>query len=167
MRMPFLFFKNKYTIVYMNEWPPQEKVLKEMVQIESKSLVSADFINEYAIVQSMIEPILSGEYDVTSEQDSQDLKHSLDFISEKARTGLRTYEERFPSSEYSSPVTEANELMVAEIDKRMSLIKNLLQKEWTIESIENDREKLAEARDIMNEITAIIQNGIPYQDMAL
>ncbi|MDQ5961901.1 MAG: hypothetical protein QG669_293, partial [Patescibacteria group bacterium] len=38
----------------MNEWPPEPK-LKEMVQIEEKSKVSADFINEYTFPRSFLD----------------------------------------------------------------------------------------------------------------
>ena len=74
----------------MNEWPPQ---LKDMVQVENSSLVSADFINEYTFPRSFLDLLLSGDFDVKEQDDIDEILHSFKMIKEK---GLRIYEERFP-----------------------------------------------------------------------
>ena len=144
----------------MNEWPPQ---LKDMVQVENSSLVSADFINEYTFPRSFLDLLLSGDFDVKEQDDIDEIIHSFKMIKEK---GLRTYEERFPSSEFKSPVNESNELVVGEIDKRIEFLKEVFGQEWTMEDVENKREVLVDAQNKMNEITLIVRNGIPYHDIS-
>ena len=143
----------------MNEWPPQ---LKDMVQVENSSLVSADFINEYTFPRSFLDLLLSGDFDVKEQDDIDEILHSFKMIKEK---GLRIYEERFPSSEFKSPVNESNELVVGEIDKRIEFLKEVFGQEWTMEDVENKREVLVDAQNKMNEITLIVKNGIPYHDI--
>jgi hypothetical protein len=147
----------------MNEWPPEPK-LKEMVQIEEKSKVSADFINEYTFPRSFLDLLLSGNFDIKEQDDIDEILHSFQMIKDK---GLRTYGERFPASEFQNPVNESNELIVGEIDKRITTVKEIFERDWTIEDIENKRDLLVEAQDKMNEITLIIRNGIPYQDIKM
>ncbi len=145
----------------MNEWPPEPQ-LKEMVQIEENSNVSADFINEYTFPRSFLELLLSGNFDIKDQEDIDEILNSFKMIKEK---GMRTYEERFPSSEFQTPVNEANELVVSEIDKRILSVNETFAKEWTMEDIENRRDELQRALLKMNEITSIIRNGIPFQDI--
>lgn len=145
----------------MNEWPPESK-LKEMVQIEDKSQVSADFINEYTFPLGFLNLLLSGDFNIEDQSDIDEIMNSFKMIKEK---GIRTYEERFPSNEFQNPVNESNELVVEEIDKRIDRIKDVLLQEWTLEDIETKRSELEEARNQMHEITAIVRNGIPYQDL--
>ena len=147
----------------MNEWPPEPK-LKEMVQIEEKSKVSADFINEYTFPRSFLDLLLSGNFDIKEQDDIDEILHSFQMIKDK---GLKTYAERFPASEFQNPVNESNELIVEEIDKRMVFLKEVFDKEWTIEDIENKHDELVEAQNKMNEITLIIRNGIPYQEIKM
>lgn len=146
----------------MNEWPPEPTNLKEMVQIESKSHVSADFINEYTFPLGFLSLMLSGSFDIKDQFDIDEILNSFRIIKEK---GLRTYEERFPSTEFSNPVTEDNELVVGEIDKRMLELRNIFFQEWTLEDVENRRDQFVHAKSLMEEITKIIRNGIPYKDI--
>lgn len=146
----------------MNEWPPESVKLKEMVQIESKSNVSADFINEYTFPLGFLSLVLSGNFDVQDQFDIDEIINSFQMIKEK---GIRTYEERFPATEFDSPVNESNELVVSEIDERVHELRDILYQEWTLEDVENKRDQLVRAKDIMNEMTAIIRNGIPYHNI--
>jgi hypothetical protein len=134
------------------------------VQIEEKSKVSADFINEYTFPRSFLDLLLSGNFDIKEQDDIDEILHSFQMIKDK---GLKTYAERFPASEFQNPVNESNELIVEEIDKRMVFLKEVFDKEWTIEDIENKHDELVEAQNKMNEITLIIRNGIPYQEIKM
>ncbi len=147
----------------MNEWPPEPK-LKEMVQIEEKSKVSADFINAYQFPLGILNLVLSGHFDIKEQDDIDEILHSFQMIKDK---GLKTYAERFPASEFQNPVNESNELIVGEIDKRITAVKEIFEHDWTIEDIENKRDLLIEAQNKMNEITLIIRNGIPYQEIKM
>lgn len=148
----------------MNEWPPEPQQLKEVVQIESKSQVSADFINEYTFPLGFLDFMLTGGLNIKDQSDIDEIFKSFKMIKEK---GIRTYEERFPSTEFSDPVNESNELVVSEIDKRVMELRNIFYKDWTLEDIENERDQLEHAKHIMNELTLIIKNGIPFQNLSV
>ena len=74
---------------------------------------------------------------------------------------MRTYLERFPSSEYANVITGENKEIINMIDARVDHLYDLLGKTWTPELVQAHRSDWEEALHVANEITSIVIYGVP------